>query len=536
MGTVDWVGMIPDQRDRGRQARWILVLLIGWTLLALPSSKAASPSPEKLYLSGTTCKERLHRSAKHKKYRDRWEKCIRDFESILQLPPTKSKKSNDKWIQKSLVSLGELYEGLFRYSRNPNDLELSIHFYRRLVSDYPSNVMVKTAKSRIKRLKRIKPPVVITTVRDIRHWAYPNYTRLVLDLDRKATHRKTLKNSNEISIRLDQTRIGKFAQSKLPSLKNGLLKRIKISQSAPSSVSVKINLKGLSAIPKIIPLSNPDRLVIDLFGNRDSPNPPNAKNTPRKSDLDPSSQDPSKLSATFARSGLYDVRTIVIDPGHGGKDPGAVGRRGLAEKDVVLDVGLQLRRLIQNRLGKKVIMTRTNDRFISLNARTLLANSKNADLFISLHVNSHPKRSVRGIEIYHLGQSSDRRALAVAARENNISILSSGQLDKSVRRILFDLGREYNIDQSRELAFYTRQSFKGTLAKRYKYKVVDHGVKRAPFYVLLNSNMPSILAEISFISNSTEEKLLRSPKYRKAITESIFNGIRAYLDSLKPVS
>jgi N-acetylmuramoyl-L-alanine amidase len=181
-------------------------------------------------------------------------------------------------------------------------------------------------------------------------------------------------------------------------------------------------------------------------------------------------------------------------------------------------------------------MTREDDTFIPLDDRTLIANSKEADLFVSIHVNSHPKRETRGVEIYHLGESSDRHAMAVAARENNVSMQSLGNLERSVKQILFDLGREYKMDQSQTLAHFTRRSFQTTLEKQVGYDVVDHGVKRAPFYVLLNSNMPSILAEVSFISNATEEQLLRQGPYRQAIAESLFQGIRTYLASLKPVS
>ncbi len=126
--------------------------------------------------------------------------------------------------------------------------------------------------------------------------------------------------------------------------------------------------------------------------------------------------------------------------------------------------------------------------------------------------------------------------MSVAARENNVSLKSLGSLERTAQLILFDLGREYNIDQSQTLAHHTRQSFLTTIENRYQYELVDHGVKRAPFYVLLNSNMPSILAEVSFISNPTEEQMLRKGAYRQAIAESLFQGIRAYIAGLKPVS
>jgi N-acetylmuramoyl-L-alanine amidase len=331
-------------------------------------------------------------------------------------------------------------------------------------------------------------------------------------------------------ITLNRTRLSPEAQRGVADLTDGLLRRITLRPTETDGIRVYINVKNLREPPKIIPLSNPDRLVIDLFGptHADGPALPDAP--------DPSLPKTAGGGTVVAQAQPLDFKTIVIDPGHGGKDPGAIGRTGVTEKDVVLDIGLRLRSLIQQRLGIKVIMTRDDDTFISLDDRTLIANSKKADLFVSIHVNSHPQRRTRGVEIYHLGQSSDRHALAVAARENNVSMRSLDNLDRTVKQILFDLGRDYNMEQSQDLAYFTRQSFQTTLEKRYDYTVVDHGVKRAPFYVLLNSNMPSILAEVSFISNPTEEQLLRRNQYRQAIAESLFQGILAYLTALKPIS
>ena len=174
--------------------------------------------------------------------------------------------------------------------------------------------------------------------------------------------------------------------------------------------------------------------------------------------------------------------------------------------------------------------------FIELSDRTEISNSKKADLFISIHANSHPKRSTRGVEIYFLGQSSDRHALSVAARENSVSLESAGDLDRSVQNILLDLGLEYKINQSLEVAASTRQSFLNVLSKRYKYSVPDLRVKQAPFYVLLNSKMPGILAEVSYISNPAEEKLLGNDRYRQALAETLFEGVKQYITSLESTS
>jgi len=524
---------LDQPRQKGGTIRWMFILAIGCALLSPDSSsRADGRSPEKLLNAGMACQERLHDSPQRQRLRQNWENCIRKFDLFLAQYPKHPE------AQKSLFVLGELYGGLYRYSNKPRDKEKSQEYYRTLVLSYPDGPYAQQAQRRLDRPKTEGRAASITTVQSVRHWIYPDYTRLVLDTDRDVDFRQDNSqndsrddsNGEILRITLNHARLSPEAKKGVAELTDGLLQRITLRPTSTDGVQVYINVKNLREPPKIIPLSNPGRLVIDLFGPMPAGGP----------DL-PDSPAPSLPKASDGRTVValaqpIDVRTIVIDPGHGGKDPGAIGRAGLTEKDVVLDIGLRLRSLIQERLGRKVIMTREDDTFIPLDDRTLIANSKKADLFVSIHVNSHPQRRTRGVEIYHLGQSSDRHAMAVAARENNVSIQSLDNLDRTVKQILFDLGRDYNMDQSQNLAFFTRQSFQTTLEKRYDYTVVDHGVKRAPFYVLLNSNMPSILAEVSFISNPTEEQLLRQSQYLQAIAESLFQGIRSYLTALKPIS
>lgn len=504
--------------------RWILIALIGWVLLSPDPYSIAGSRPENLYHAAQTCRDRLLASPPQKKFRHNWEKCIGDYHRLVNRYP------QDPVAGKSLFSIGQLYAGLYRYSKNPADLDKSVESYRRLVTDFPDSSLTPAAEQRLNHSQRVARTDPVTTIQNIRHWIYPDYTRMVLDTDRDIDFRQDQSDDEILRLTLKGTRLSPEAKKDLADMKDGLLQRVGLRSSGSDGVQVFINVKKLREPPKIIPLSNPDRLVIDLFGPAPSgePDPPDLPT--------PSLAKSSGGPTIVAQAQSFDVRTIVIDPGHGGKDPGAIGRAGLTEKDVVLDIGLRLRSLIQERLGRKVIMTREDDTFIPLDDRTLIANSKNADLFVSIHVNSHPQRTTRGVEIYHLGQSSDRHAMAVAARENNVSIQSLDNLDRTVKQILFDLGRDYNMDQSQNLAFFTRRSFQTTLENRYDYTVVDHGVKRAPFYVLLNSNMPSILAEVSFISNPMEEKLLRQSQYRQAIAESLFQGIRSYLNAIKPIS
>jgi N-acetylmuramoyl-L-alanine amidase len=231
------------------------------------------------------------------------------------------------------------------------------------------------------------------------------------------------------------------------------------------------------------------------------------------------------------RQARLDIDTIVLDAGHGGKDPGAIGRSGLTEKAVVLDVAMRLRDLLQNRLGKKVLMTRATDTFIELDDRAKFANEHKADLFVSIHINSHPSRNVHGIELYHFGIASDRRAMEVAARENGDNIDRARDL---VDMIKADLALSKRIEESQNLAWETKLAIVNVVGTAYNLD--DHGVKTAPFYVLRYTAMPSILAELSFISNSSDEKLLRASSYRKKMAEALFEGIRNYLNSVQVAS
>ena len=215
---------------------------------------------------------------------------------------------------------------------------------------------------------------------------------------------------------------------------------------------------------------------------------------------------------------------IVIDPGHGGKDPGALGRKGTREKDIVLKISAQLRDLLAKKTKAKVFMTRDSDVFIKLKDRATFANEHKADLFVSIHINSHPKKSIKGLELYHFGEASDPRAVEVAARENGTPLEDNGP---AWQFILADKLHDKKIEDSQELAWTTKKA----LVKYLKpfYKIKDHGVKTAPFFVLRMTTMPAILAEIAFISNPSEEKLLKSTTYQKRMARGIFEGLKGYI-------
>lgn len=231
--------------------------------------------------------------------------------------------------------------------------------------------------------------------------------------------------------------------------------------------------------------------------------------------------------ATLMRALGLKIGRIVIDAGHGGHDSGTLGVGGIEEKDVVLDVALRLGKLLHDRLGAEIVYTRADDTFIPLETRTAIANKAQADLFISVHANSSPDPSARGVEVYYLNFTSDPDAMEVASRENAVSTQSVHELSDLVKKIAL----KDKIDESRELAEDVDQSLYSGL-ERGNPGLKNRGVKKAPFVVLIGANMPSILAEISFVTNPTDAAELERPEYRQRVAESLYRGIARYAETI----
>jgi N-acetylmuramoyl-L-alanine amidase len=218
---------------------------------------------------------------------------------------------------------------------------------------------------------------------------------------------------------------------------------------------------------------------------------------------------------------------VVLDPGHGGHDQGTHSKAGMLEKDLVLDVSNRLAELLRTRLGTEVILTRSDDTFLSLEERTRLANDAKADLFLSIHANSSPLKSVAGVETFYLNFTTGREDLDLATRENASSERSKADLKEVVSKIAL----RAKADESREFALRVQKSLQSTAAKQNN-DAKDRGVKRAPFVVLIGADMPSVLAEIGFLSNSRDKALFKGPEHRDRIAEALFTGIAGYADSL----
>lgn len=358
------------------------------------------------------------------------------------------------------------------------------------------------------------------TVRNFRVMTSPEKTRLVLDLDRHATviEQRTAEPSRVV-IALPNAWLSRPAKTKA---KNGTIPSpFIVTELPPHAVAVSLPTTAFHTY-KHFTLSNPPRLVIDV--------------TPPAPQVSPYAGDPHEVPQRYTAPASQALTprakgytTIVVDPGHGGKDPGARGIRKTEEKDITLKVGLLLRDLLSQQSGVRVLMTRDRDVFIELEDRARFANSHEADLFVSIHVNSHPSRAVKGIEIYHFGEAKDQRALEVAARENGTPMSNTGV---GWEYLVADLLTTKKIEASLDLAWNAKEAMVSQMNGHYL--VNDHGVKTAPFYVLRFTSMPSILAEIAYISNPDEEDLLRKPAFIQDVAQSLYHGIVSFLANNRP--
>jgi len=257
----------------------------------------------------------------------------------------------------------------------------------------------------------------------------------------------------------------------------------------------------------------------------------NSRAVHKRADLDVHEARPTASGdRSLIRALGLKIGKIVIDPGHGGHDTGTIGPNGLQEKDLVLEVGRRLGKMLEARLGAEVVYTRKDDTFIPLETRTAIANQQRADLFISIHANSSSDADARGVETYYLNFTSSPDALEVAARENAVSEKSIYELGDLVKKIAL----KEKIEESREFASDVQESLHSGLAAKSP-AIRNRGVKKAPFIVLIGANMPSILAEISFVSNPTDEHRLETSEYRQRIAESLYHGIAKYVNGLSGV-
>ena len=359
-------------------------------------------------------------------------------------------------------------------------------------------------------LMGVKRPNGLSDVVEVRHWSYADYTRVVVETT-KAVEVKTpirhlganfkAKRPERLYVDLGGLWVGRRFVDGIE-LGDGLLRGVRLGQNTLETTRLVLDLQNY-AHHRLFTLEHPHRVVIDVFGHRR----PSLPETPE-----------SRL-----RTGQRPVRTVVIDPGHGGRDPGAIGIGGVTEKKVTLKIAKSLGTELTSR-GFQVLYTRDDDRTISLEERTAIAEAARADLFVSIHANSAPRRSVHGIETYYLDKNHERHSLRVAARENGVS---REQVD-DLQRILARLRVAELSTYSRDLARLVQSEVVNGLPGQYG--VNDLGVKKGPFYVLFLSDTPAILVEAGFVTNRTEARRLADAKYLDAIARQIAAGLTRYRD------
>lgn len=480
------------------------------------------------------------------------------------------------------------YLKLFPHSDMADDARQSLQEIASARENSPADASITGGQSAEPR----ESTTGIPNVTDIRTWNADNYTRVVVTLDGTVKYDAArISSPDRIYFDLYKARLTHVLANKSLQLSDGLLKSVRAAQNKQGVVRLVLDVNGAKDYSAFM-LSNPYRLVIDVHSpasvaaNRgaaasatpaktDTAQPTASRDTaasaatetkapqPRTDNPAPGPGPAPKANATVAaftpksrgkttaalqppampkpnRDGQISltrtlglkISRIVIDPGHGGHDTGTIGPHGLMEKDLCLDVALRLGRLIEEKLpGAEVVYTRKDDTFIPLEERTAIANQAKADLFVSIHANSSHDRSARGVETFYLNFATSEESMEVASRENALSQESLHDLQDLIKKI----ARNEKIEESKELA----SDIQDSLAQRLQFithSERNRGVKKAPFVVLIGANMPSVLTEISFVSNPNDEKLLRKSDQRQRIADGLYRGITAYLDSLNSLS
>jgi len=476
-----------------------------------------------------------------------------------------------------------LFEAAVCAGMTPGKEALASELYRKIITFYPQGDQVEKARAKVspKKFEPAKPqspaqatespaPQHLASLPPVKYWASEDYCRIVLQpaapvaftaqvLDQQGDGRL-----RRLVIDLARSYIAPKLRQPLP-VRHGLLKSVRPEQLDDETARVILDLTSLSEY-KAFSLTDPFRVVVDIRGgtavvkeaqsaeaqaplpvgpqpvqpaDKDKrpavasvlAQPPvvsltEQKKRPPRVDAatpPPAIKGKSQEKLSLAQQLGLGVRTIVIDPGHGGKDPGAMAF-GLKEKDIVLTISKRVAKILKETYRYDVVLTRTKDIFIPLEERTAIANTHKSDLFISIHTNAHSDRSKSGIETYFLNLATDANAMRVAALENATSTHSIGELQD----ILSTLMQNSKIDESTRLARSVQSNLISGLSGLYKPR--DLGVKQAPFYVLIGAEMPAILAEIAFITNPEEARLLQNERYLDAIAAHLAAGIAAYVD------
>lgn len=385
----------------------------------------------------------------------------------------------------------------------------------------------------------------VATLRDVRPIYAPDHTRLVFDTGRPVRYRLKARPADaatgtpaRLYLDLYRTHVSSPPPMLVP--REGPLTRLRATQLKGNVTRVILDVPGLQE-PAVFPLHDPFRLVVDVRG------------TPRLGTQARSAARPSRVGAPappirIPASTIAAVRAslargtpttslprpkrlrVVLDPGHGGKDPGAIGPGGVLEKDVVLGVARRLAAQLTE-AGYDVLLTRDSDVFIPLPERTRRANAAKADLFVSIHANASPNRAASGIETYYLSNTHDRATMRLAHMENQLSHMTGEPpADSDVSWIVSDMIQSYKVEESHGLAEQIQAGLVAEARQRRSH-VRDLGTKPGPFFVLVGAAMPAVLAEVAFVSHPEESRWLRDDKYQELLARGLLLGIRRFADN-----
>jgi N-acetylmuramoyl-L-alanine amidase len=465
--------------------------------------------------------------------------------------------SSSPYSDDALWHAGVLAAAAFWEFGQAEDRTTALRLLKTLGNRYPTSSLVKQVAPQLDRLSAAKvavadtkPPAVM--LKAIRREALPGAMRVTLELGGEATfHDEEIDGPPRVFIDLENTRPVETLKDVTQSFPDDLVRQIRVGRQLATRTRVVLDVTG--AVPHTVyALYNPYRVVIDFARDAASIAPIAAIAPSSAVSVAPTSAAPiaptsvapgAPVSAgpaaptppavngrggfSLSRQLGLGVARIVIDPGHGGHDPGAMND-GLSEADLVLDVALRLEKLLAKQPGVEIVITRRSNVFVPLEERTAIANREGADLFLSIHANASEDDRVRGIETYFLNFAPNPAAEAIAARENAASARTMRQLPDIVKAIALN----NKLDESRDFASLVQAAMMDRL-KRANKRVKDLGVKQAPFMVLIGATMPSVLAEISFLTNHQEATLLRGGTYRQQIAEALFTGVMRYQRSLK---
>jgi N-acetylmuramoyl-L-alanine amidase len=511
------------------------------------------------------------------------EVALKDIHSIVTAYQTLVRRfPSSGYSDNALWHAGRLELDAFARFGETRDRDNGIRLLHRLAADYPTSKLAKRVPETLAASEpTAKPATVIpatmvsppaATVRSIKRMVLPDVVRVVIELDSEVPFRdERIPDPDRVSVELASSQPASSLTDQTLRFASDadIVRQVRVGKSAGRTTQVVLDANGLSTY-SIYALYGPFRLVIDCVrGPRPAPSLPLAgrslmtavrklpgalpRGTPIQLALaaavpelvgppapppvmtastsvtDTASSVPDRNTTggfSIARQLGLGVSRIVIDPGHGGHDPGAMGN-GVSEAELVLDVALRLEQLLRKLSGTEVVLTRRTDEFVSLPERTAMANREGADLFLSIHANASEDAAARGIETYFLNFANNLSAASVAARENAASGQAMGALPDFVKAIALN----NKLDESRDFATCVQRAMIDRLRLTNK-TTKDLGVKQAPFVVLIGAAMPSVLAEISFVTNPLEARQLKSPAFRQRIAEALLAAIRKYQTSL----